>query len=406
MNPDFLKLLMNQQEQQPLQPLQSIQPAPQTQQPMTAGISGGFSPQRRMVIDMLMGAGQAVQGTGGMGQALSRGLGGAAQAGIKRIDQNRQNQMFSPLVKDLMGENYIGGDVDLDTVKALTDLQYKKALAEKYANMPMGSTMFGGSKDPFLSAFEFLNDPEKFNSLSPEMQQELKNFVQSRAKGFGYTYGTSAADASGGLYGETGIPGATVRDKKREETIGSDLLTETPTGKLAPIPGSDKYIQQQQDLGKSENNADFMLKAIDDVLNDEKGLDAAVGGPGGIVGGYAEFSKDKKLPRSEDLRRMQPKINQLLGKSFLTAYETLKGGGQITEIEGKKATDAIARLDQSQSVEDFKQALKDLKQVVQTARNRNRNAYGATQQPRPNTPAQPQKTVDPIEAEMRRRGLL
>lgn len=57
---------------------------------------------------------------------------------------------------------------------------------------------------------------------------------------------------------------------------------------------------------------------------------------------------------------------QLLGTAFLQAYEALKGGGQITEIEGQKAEQSLARLEAATSKEDFLTALKDFERAVET----------------------------------------
>ena len=62
--------------------------------------------------------------------------------------------------------------------------------------------------------------------------------------------------------------------------------------------------------------------------------------------------------------------DQLGGKAFLQAFESLKGGGQITEVEGKKATDAIARLNRAQSDSEYEVALNDLRGVVGSAYKR------------------------------------
>jgi hypothetical protein len=64
-------------------------------------------------------------------------------------------------------------------------------------------------------------------------------------------------------------------------------------------------------------------------------------------------------------------MDQIGGKAFLQAFESLKGGGQITETEGKKATDAIARLNRAQSDAEFQQALVDFRQVLSDAYKRN-----------------------------------
>src|SRR5690606_31957574 len=83
------------------------------------------------------------------------------------------------------------------------------------------------------------------------------------------------------------------------------------------------------------------------------------------------------------------RIEQLQGAAFLQAFETLKGGGQITEVEGKKATDAIARLKRTQNKDDFIAALNDLKAVIQVGLDRARRQMGAA-------PAQPTGGVDDI----------
>lgn len=75
-------------------------------------------------------------------------------------------------------------------------------------------------------------------------------------------------------------------------------------------------------------------------------------------------------------------VNQLKGKTFLEAFNTLRGGGQITEAEGAKATDALARLNQKQTPEGFTKALNDLYGVFQAGRQRAlQQAQGGAQPP-------------------------
>jgi hypothetical protein len=57
-------------------------------------------------------------------------------------------------------------------------------------------------------------------------------------------------------------------------------------------------------------------------------------------------------------------VNQAKGQTFLQAYQTLKGGGQISNTESAKAETAIARLDRAQSEADFDASLKDLEDVI------------------------------------------
>ncbi len=77
------------------------------------------------------------------------------------------------------------------------------------------------------------------------------------------------------------------------------------------------------------------------------------------------------------------RLAQVQGRQFLQAYETLKGGGQITEIEGAKAEAAIARMDRAQSEEEFLVAVDEFQQVVRGATARAKSAAGAQATPAP-----------------------
>ena len=81
---------------------------------------------------------------------------------------------------------------------------------------------------------------------------------------------------------------------------------------------------------------------------------------------------------------------QVQGKAFLEAFNTLKGGGQITEKEGAKATAAITRLsNRRQSLESAKAAIGELEGVVQAAENRARARAGIQGAAKPGAKAPP-----------------
>lgn len=80
------------------------------------------------------------------------------------------------------------------------------------------------------------------------------------------------------------------------------------------------------------------------------------------------------------------KFEQLHGKTFLDAYQTLRGGGAITDVEGKKATDAVARLNNAQTEGAYRQALSELKEVITAGRERMAKMAG---QEAPAKPASP-----------------
>jgi hypothetical protein len=58
------------------------------------------------------------------------------------------------------------------------------------------------------------------------------------------------------------------------------------------------------------------------------------------------------------------RFDQIKGASFLEAFESLKGGGAITEKEGQKGTDAINRMSTSTDEKEFIRAAMDLQDVI------------------------------------------
>lgn len=88
--------------------------------------------------------------------------------------------------------------------------------------------------------------------------------------------------------------------------------------------------------------------------------------------------------------RFDTGVDQIKGQAFLTAFQNLKGAGAITENEGQKATQAIARLDRRQSPADFRGALQELAGVIKLGMERQRaKAAGgaAPQSPAPHADA-------------------
>jgi hypothetical protein len=98
--------------------------------------------------------------------------------------------------------------------------------------------------------------------------------------------------------------------------------------------------------------ADRVSAQIESLKNDEY-LPSMVGPIDSRLGNW-----------SGDAARVQSKMDQLRGGTFLQAREMLKGGGAITDFEGKKAEDAFARLNAAQSEKDYIDALNDFNDAV------------------------------------------
>lgn len=125
-------------------------------------------------------------------------------------------------------------------------------------------------------------------------------------------------------------------------------------------------------------NAEQTLKIIQDIKNDPYRARGT---------GFSSILNSVPATGGFDFAQ---KVEQLKGKAFLEAFQALKGGGAITEIEGKKAENAIARLNVAQSEPSFLQALNDLEEVVTAGIGRAKQRAGA---PAPaSTPAPPPAT--------------
>jgi hypothetical protein len=112
--------------------------------------------------------------------------------------------------------------------------------------------------------------------------------------------------------------------------------------------------QAQADLPTALNAADRMTGQIDAVLKDKKNLSRVTGPFDAMMPTIRGGSID-----------MEERLKQIGGATFLQAYNALKGGGQITEVEGAKATDALARMrNLRQSDKGYREALIEFRDEV------------------------------------------
>lgn len=116
--------------------------------------------------------------------------------------------------------------------------------------------------------------------------------------------------------------------------------------------------------GKDAGAARVSLKTADiDAAQVIKLTDELVNHPGARSSTGIFSLIDKPAPGTAQANWVA-KYQQLQGTLFKQAYETLKGGGQITEIESKQAREAIAAMSRAQSYEDFVAEAEKFKEAV------------------------------------------
>ena len=141
-------------------------------------------------------------------------------------------------------------------------------------------------------------------------------------------------------------------DPALQATIAGAKSAATTTGKAT--------AESQMELPKVLAQGDEAIRLVDELVN-HPGFAQAVGA--------SRLAGFQKIPGTAAYD-FETRLKQLQGKQFLQAFETLKGGGQITEVEGAKATQAIARMDAAQSEAEFKKAAKEFQDIVRAGMER------------------------------------
>lgn len=154
-------------------------------------------------------------------------------------------------------------------------------------------------------------------------------------------------------------------------------------GKIAQAKQAGKTVGEETtkaalDYPRVVQNAETAIRLSDELLK-HPGFSQAVGA--------SSMLGIQKIPGT-NAKDFMNRLDQIKGGAFLEAFNSLKGGGQITEVEGKKATDAIARMDNSTSEAEFKSAVSDFQKVVRAGMNRAKmkaKPVGEVAAPRPSS---------------------
>lgn len=127
-------------------------------------------------------------------------------------------------------------------------------------------------------------------------------------------------------------------------------------------------------LPAATDKANYAVQLIDEMVgNPDKNIPEHPGMRGAV--GFSSIVPNR--PGSE-AASFKNRLDQIGGQQFLEAFSALKGGGQITEIEGTKATNAIARMQASNSEEEFINAAREFQGIVKKGLERQQLQAGAT----------------------------
>jgi hypothetical protein len=181
------------------------------------------------------------------------------------------------------------------------------------------------------------------------------------------TFGAPGTTRTDGIEGTANFPD--LRNPAKPRGIQVPTPEESAAAQKAAIIRAENAVKAQSDLPQYEAEANGMMKLVDDLVS-HPGYESAVG--------LSSKLDPRNFIPGTDAMDFKLRLKQLEGKQFLQAFESLKGGGQITQIEGEKATAAIARMNTAASEGEFKKAAEEFKGIVQDGLNRAQKKAGGT----------------------------
>lgn len=250
----------------------------------------------------------------------------------------------------------------------------------------------------FSPSLKDIGDSVLHNSLSDQSSPPVgaQQFANERAKTELAPYTTRlemiklASDAQNKLQGGGDTP-ASVREYQYYNTLNpqeqqnylnvkrnqqylnlGDRIIAPSTGesfnKGAPpqmMPGFRRDVKSAEAVGKIMGETTVELPQIIDRANYALALiEQLKKHPGkNIAVGYGSVLP---IVPGTDQADFVTRLEQIQGQNFLQAFSDLKGGGAISEVEGLKATNAVARMNRRQKADDFDKSLDDLEGVVRS----------------------------------------
>lgn len=193
-------------------------------------------------------------------------------------------------------------------------------------------------------------------SLAPEV---LKAILTQQGKQ--ETYGTSVhyyTDAEGNpqAYQTSAFGGK--RDLELPEGATPVTSESAAAGKKFTALELQYLTEKEQDGKEGIDVMSRQLISLENALADPEIMDAISSKVGVLQGRVPAVTSNQTLGESY--------IENFAAKSFMRAFQMLKGGGQITEREGAAAAAAIDRLQKfTLSDEDYKKAMEDARDELQ-----------------------------------------
>jgi len=288
--------------------------------------------------------------------------------------------------------------------------QLGRAIAD--ANKPQG-----GDKDEVRSRMRAMGLPETqegfaqyFRITQPQLGLSEQRFELEKQRAEMDRLRFQASQARSEADARTAQRNLALAERRYELSVRQFELTSDPgyQARLAAVKTTASETAKSDVAALSEapvalEQGQRALALLNRMVGNPKGRGAETQPhPGfqGVVG--ATLLPGARLVQGTSEADFDAMLEQVLGGAFLEAYERLKGTGQITEIEGKKATQAISRMGRAVSEAEFMQAAKEFRSALETAMERTstrlERARTRTEPPVPQANARPPAAAAPASA--------
>ena len=207
---------------------------------------------------------------------------------------------------------------------------------------------------------------------------DMKQFVKpSAGQSFNVGMSPSERDAS-----QRGWAGVGIRSEQNDIAREANQI-------MQGLNIQEKELKLEELQGKREERDRARLADQSSIAAQIAVIDKALAHPGRetATGLSGKVYPQNYIPGT-DATDFQVLLDQIGGAAFLQGFQNLKGGGAITEIEGKKAEQAIARLNRAQSDEEFERSLRDLRDVMAAGQARMAGGRMPQTQPPQSAPMQ------------------
>jgi uncharacterized protein YoxC len=297
----------------------------------------------------------------GTGQGIGQALIGGYQGYQSSMDRSLQELLTGVKLKEAMG----GRSPEL--AKEQQQYSFQKYGTAKFSELPKEAQQdvldFGQRPDINKALEQYTSAQKLFADTGIDIRPMALSNLQ-KAQGL-VSGATPSAPVTAPVTAPSVAPA--VAPMATPVTAPTDVMAGLPPTEQIKLKSkrAEKVMEAQADLPRAVETAKQTVDAVDKLLTHE--------GFSNLVGAGLPFGKYVAGSQTAGANAL---YEQIKGKSFLEAFQSLKGGGQITEKEGAKAEAAINRMNLSTSEQDFKDAAKDFKDAVQAGINRASKSAG------------------------------